>query len=274
VPNDVEELEMLVRMQGVQLVVIDPIALHIRGRDSRESIQTLIDMAERTGCAVIGVHHMNKRTTTTMHPQDAVGGAAGSFLGGARFVYALGPVDGTDPEVRMLAPVKANHGSSETSVEFYLDVKEVDLLDGTVEEVPFLELQHHSRRVGAGAVVSFNGRGYKDVGGDPKTRAAAQEFLGLLLMNGPVKATVVMEKAAEVGVSQMTCRRAADDIPVVKKRIGAGPGSHIEWSLPAGHPALKMAAAAKKLEGAQGGAKEGEGDVDALLAQIFAETDD
>lgn len=270
IPRDVPMLERLVRMQKVELVVIDPIALHLHGRDSREAIQSLIDMAERTGCAVLGIHHLNKRTTSTMHPQDAVGGASGSFLGAARFVYAFGPVAGTDPEVRMMAPVKANHGAGETSVEFYIDVVEFDLEDGEIEEVPRIVLQHHARKLGAGAVVSFAGRGYTDQGGDPKTRAAAMEFLGLLLMHGAMKVTELMDKAAEAGISQMTVRRAADDVPVTKKRIGFGPGSHMQWSLPDGHPALKMAAAQAKLAGSVGGDEES--DADKLMAQLLSES--
>jgi uncharacterized protein YijF (DUF1287 family) len=49
-----------------------------------------------------------------------------------------------------------------------------------------------------------------------------------------------------MGVSARTLRRAADDLQVVKHRVGFGPGSYVTWRLPDDHPALRLMASGKK----------------------------
>jgi len=106
-------------------------------------------------------------------------------------------------------------------------------------------------------------------GGDPDKKAVASEFLTLLLMKGPVPAKAIFDRAAEAGVSQKTVRRAADSLDVVKKRKGFGPGSYLEWSLPAGHPALRTVGPAAKPPPAPGG----DDDFDTAVAQLLGGSD-
>lgn len=266
VPEDVPELEALVRFHRVELVVLDPIALHIRGTDTRQAMGPLIEMAERTDCAVLGIHHMRKTIARNAHPQEAIGGEAGGFLGAARFVYALGPIASGDTDTRILAPVKSNLARLNFSLEFEIDTVEVDLPDGTIAEIGRMNLISRRSKVGAGAVVGYNGGGGRDGAESQDAKATAAEFLTLLLMHGARKATEVREEGVKVGVSWASIRRASDDLELVKHRVGFGPGSHVTWALPPGHPALGLTARVTGLAGTD----ETKVDIDELLAAILA----
>jgi hypothetical protein len=240
IPADVEALEELVVFHGIGLVTIDPIAKHIRAKDPTTALEPLVAMCERTGVAVVGVHHLIKRLGKDAHPQEAFGGPSGGWLGTTRVAHVFGPAEGGEEESRFLGVAKANHTRDDApSVEFYLEEVEVDLPNGKVQEVGRLVFVNDSSKVEAAGIVHFKGSGYKDAGGDTDKKQVASEFLTLLLMHGPVPAKAVFEKAAETGVSQKTVRRAADALEVEKERKGFGPGSFLLWSLPAGHPALR-----------------------------------
>ena len=116
---------------GVKLVTIDPIAKHVGGKDPNTALEPLVAMAERTGVAVVGVHHLNKRLPKDAHPQEAFGGASGGWLGTVRFAHVLGPAGAGEPESRFLAVAKANNARRPApAIEFYMDDVEVDLPDG------------------------------------------------------------------------------------------------------------------------------------------------
>ncbi len=270
IPDDIPFVEELVLFHGIQLVTIDPIAKHIRSKDPSTALEPLVAMAERTGVAIVGVHHLIKRLPKDAHPQEAFGGASGGWLGTTRVAHVFGPADGGEEESRFLAVAKANHTCDDApSVEFYLEEVEVDLTNGKVQEVGRLVYVNDQSKTTPAGVVHFRGAGYKDAGGDPDKKAVAAEFLTLLLMNGPVPAKAIFDKAAEAGVSQKTCRRAADQLEIVKERVGFGPGSHLKWSLPLGHPALRSVG--PKVSKSK---KPKDGDVDAAIAKILGGEDD
>jgi hypothetical protein len=266
-PADVGMLEELVRFHRISLVTIDPIAKHIRSNDPNTALEPLNAMAERTGCAVVGVHHLIKRLPKDAHPADAFGGASGGWLGTVRMAHVFGPVSGAEPEARFLATAKSNHKKRPPAVEFYAEGVDVEMYDGSVEEIPRLVFVGENPDTKPNAVVQYKG-GEQDVDDkplDPSTRAVAAEFLTLLLVKGGVPAKVVFEEAAKVGVSQKTCRRAADSLGVLRNRVGWGPGSHIVWTLPANHPALKsVGKRAKKPKGTPA--------VDAAIDAILGKT--
>lgn len=263
-PADVEQLEADVLFYKATLVTVDPIAKHVGGRDPNTALEPLVAMAERTGCAVLGVHHLNKRIPRDAAPADAFGGANGGWLGTARFAYVFGPVDSAEPEARFLASAKSNYAPGDVpSVEFYVESQEVALHDGTITEAGKLVQVSTSSPVDGFDVVKFSGgQGGKHDGSNPEKKAVASEFLTLLLMNGPKPATEVFEKAAEASVSKMTMRRAATELEIVKKRVGFGPGSYLTWELPAGHPALPAPIVPEASESVQM-------DVDAVISEIL-----
>jgi len=279
-PHDVELLEELVLFHGVELITIDPIAKHVGGSDPNTALEPLAAMAERTGVAVVGVHHLNKRLPKDAHPQEAFGGASGGWLGTVRFAHVLGPTGAGEAETRFMAVAKANAADDQMpAVEFYTDMVEVDMPDGTVDEAPRLVFVNDSAPVPAAEVVQFKGgEGYKAE--NPEKKAVASEFLALLLLQAAkegreVPAKEVFDKAAEHGVSKMTVRRAADDLDVKKRRVGFGPGSYLVWELPEDHPLLRtIGPKTEKAKPVRGEVLDGQMDVDEVLRQILEEADE
>jgi len=250
-PTDIDLLEQFVQFHGVKLVTIDPIAKHVVGRDPNLALEPLAAMCERTGCSVIGVHHLNKRLAKDAHPQEAFGGASGGWLGTVRFAHVLGPAAAGEPESRFLAVAKANYADDDVpAVEFYLDEAEIDLPNMVVVEAPRLVYVGDGAKVHASAIVQYRAVGFKKEG-SPEKRSVAFEFLTLLLANPKnfglkqkpgeaVPAQDVFDAAAAHDVSKMTCKRASVDMGIVKERVGFGPGSYIAWSLPKDHPLASM----------------------------------
>lgn len=262
-PDMAEELALAIKVHKIGLVILDPIRKHCK-RDVLASLEPLLDVASATGCAIVGIHHINKRNTRTADPMDAFGGSIGDYIGTARALYAFGPVGGdAEAETRVLAPAGSNVTPNQSSVEFYLDGDvTVDLDDDEVAQPGRLVLVSDESKFNALNVVTFNGgSGYKATDDNPEKRQVAGEWLTLMLMHGPMPARDVYSKAAEVGVSKMTMRRAADDLSLVKRRHGFGPNSYITWELPEGHPAL---------DGLDtGGSNVAQTDIDAAIAELL-----
>jgi hypothetical protein len=263
-PGDVEELEMLVRLHNVGLITFDPVAKHLVGtKDPYTGLEPLLAMAERTGVALVGVHHTIKRVPRDDHPRDAFGGGSGGWLGTCREAHLLGRANGGDEGSRYLACVKNNNGDDDgPAVEFYMDEMEVDVPGDMVAETARLVMVNEQVMVDANSIVHFKGAGAGpggDVSGEKK--AVAMEFLTLLLAPaGPTPSQEIEKQGKAMGVSARTLRRAGDELGVVKERQGFGPGSFVTWRLPDGHPALKMVASARKAP---------EAGVDAAIDQIL-----
>ena len=255
---------MLVHLHGVGLITIDPVAKHLVGtNDPFTGLEPLIGMAERTGVALVGVHHVNKRIPRDAHPRDVFGGGHGGWLGTSREAHVLGRAAGGDEGSRYLVCVKNNNGDDEgPAIEFYLDDAEVDLPDGEVQDTGRLVLVNEQVLVEANAIVHFAGGGVVGDTASGETRAVAVEFLTLLLAPaGATPAQEIEKQSVSMGVSARTLRRAADELGVVRQRVGFGPGSYVTWALPADHPALRMMAAGKKAK---------KDSVDVAISQILA----
>jgi hypothetical protein len=264
-PGDVDELEFYVRLHDVGLITFDPVAKHLVGtKDPYTGLEPLLAMAERTGVALVGVHHTIKRVPKDDHPRDAFGGGSGGWLGTCREAHLLGRIDGGDDGSRYLACVKNNNGDDGgPSVEFYMDDSEVDLPTGDVQETGRLVLVNEAVMVEANSIVHFKGGGAAPIGEvSGEKRAVAMEFLTLLLAPaGATPAKEIEKQGAAMGVSARTLRRAGDELGIVKERVGFGPGSYVTWRLPDTHPALKMVAASR--------AGKKDGGVDAAISQIL-----
>ena len=83
----------------------------------RRALAPLVDIAQRQGCAIVAIRHLNKQAGS-----DAVyrGGGSIGFAGLARAVLAVGR-DPDDPERFVLAPVKINVARRPTSLAYRLE---------------------------------------------------------------------------------------------------------------------------------------------------------
>ena len=108
---DDERLEIAIREQNAKLLILDPLQAYLgdrvdmnRANEAREMTKKLSTMAERTGCAVILVGHMNKGSGA-----KAAYRGIGSidFFAIARSVLLVGRV-ANDNSIRAIAQIKNN----------------------------------------------------------------------------------------------------------------------------------------------------------------------
>jgi hypothetical protein len=197
-PTNGRELGQIVVNEGIDLVVMDPLASHLTGGISRHSdnvrqvLTPLTELIESTGTAVLG-----------RDPDDA--------------------------DRRVLAPAKFNIGPQPKALAFDIDTEDLE----TVGDVPYLEVDEEM--MAFDPMRLFEGKAQpneKKTGRPPDKRAAAAEWLTTYLADagGPVLASQIHEDAKQYGMAQKTLRRAGDDMGVVKNPPGGG--RNVTWDLP------------------------------------------
>jgi hypothetical protein len=248
-PQDCDELERRLRMTGAQLLICDAAAQHLSvssssGQQIRKALTPLKGVLERTNVACIFVDHLIKRPSRTANPLEALAGAGSGMPAWARFVYVWGR-NPHDQDERILAQVKGNITEEPMSYAFSLTGAAVFDIKGEQVEVGVVDLISDDSDVDASEVIAFNGGGKASDPSSGMKGAIAAEWLIGSLMFGKRKAKDLEDEAKQAGFSFRTLQRAGDKIvpPVIRHRIGAGPGSWVEWELDAKHPALKVAKA-------------------------------
>ena len=117
-------IEAAIREKQAKLFVLDPLQAYLgagvdmyRANEVRPQFHALKCIAERTGCAIVLIEHMNK-----MKGQKAISRGLGSMdiTGSARSVLLLTKPKANDPEV-YLAPVKGNLASLGQTLVFSVE---------------------------------------------------------------------------------------------------------------------------------------------------------
>lgn len=113
-PNDIQAIENVAQyMPNLRMIMFDPVMSYLSTEISsaddmqvRQALAPLTAMAERLGCAVVMIRHLNKNQGSSAMYR---GGGSIAFIGAARFSFmaALHP-DDPDRERRVLAPNKVN----------------------------------------------------------------------------------------------------------------------------------------------------------------------
>lgn len=238
--TDLTDLEALIVARDAKLLILDPIAAHLKvsiynDQAVRTALTPLKDMAERTGCAVIVIHHTKKGMSKKANPMDAIGGASGGLPGAARMIYAFGKTDDMNDDARIIVNIKCNIAEQPKGIVYTVD--SVDLDSGA--EAGRLVIDQEDVEVDAIDVLTSSGTKQGETSESAPKKAMAAEWLTTMLSGGAQRVESLKTMAQVEGLAWRTIRRAAEDVEVVKTRQGFGPGSFIEWSLPAGHPAIK-----------------------------------
>jgi AAA domain-containing protein len=229
IPRDLDRVERAILELGARLMVIDPITAYLpesvqthNDASVRRALTPLADVAQRTGCAILLVRHLNK---DSRGPAIYRGGGSIAFSGSARTALITGPHP-EDPKLNVLARVKSNLSVAVASLAYRLAEDDINecvhvYWEGTVP-------------VGADELL----RG-KDRRLDAPSRNEAEEMVRQILSEGPRRASevtrLVMEGAA---CGKSTVTDAADKLGVIKVRIigaegtGKGKTTGWEWRLP------------------------------------------
>ena len=119
-----ERIERAIRQTGARLIILDPIQAYMgektdmnRANEVRPMFRRLADVAERTGCAVILIGHLNKAAGG----QSAYRGLGSiDFRAAARSVLLIGRVK-REPNVRVIVHDKSSLAPEGKPVAFCLD---------------------------------------------------------------------------------------------------------------------------------------------------------
>lgn len=203
-----ERIERAIRQTGARLIILDPIQAYMgektdmnRANEVRPMFRRLAEVAERTGCAVILIGHLNKAAGG----QSAYRGLGSiDFRAAARSVLLIGRVK-REPNVRVIVHDKSSLAPEGKPVAFCLD-----------PETGFSWIGEYD--ITADELLS-------GAGGNNATKTEQAEKLILdLLADGKELASEDIEKAAtEAGISARTVRAAKKNLDgrIISKRIGA-----------------------------------------------------
>lgn len=196
-----ERLERAIRETGAQLAVLDPIQAYVGGIDMhranevRPIFKRLCQMAERTGCAIVLIGHMNKAQGAKSNYR---GLGSIDFQAAARSVLVVGRLR-DEPTIRIVAHCKSSLAPEGKSIAFELNPESgfqwKGSCDTSVDEL-------------------LSG------GGGVKTKTIQMEEELRLLLQGPVAAEEVQARAEEMGVSLRTLMIAKKNLGVLSEKIG------------------------------------------------------
>lgn len=118
-------IEEAINAKNAKLLIIDPLQAYLgddvdmhRANDIRPIMHKLSDVAERTGCAIILIGHMNKDSKNQKGIYKGLGSI--DIVAAARSVLLLGR-DPKDKYIRAVIPVKSSLASEAKAVTFELN---------------------------------------------------------------------------------------------------------------------------------------------------------
>ena len=205
-----ERLEQAVQETGAKLIVLDPLQAYLggnvdmhRANEVRPVFKRLCAIADRTGCAIILIGHMNKAQGLKSSNR---GLGSIDFHAAARSVLLVGRLK-SEPSVRVVAHDKSNLAPEGKSIAFSLDA------ENGFQWIGYCDVSVDDILSGTGSVQT-------------KTVQMENELRRMLIE--PVLAEDVFRRAAELDISERTVKIAKKNLDIQSDRIG----EHWYWRLP------------------------------------------
>jgi putative DNA primase/helicase len=217
-------IEEYLRSSEIRLVVIDPLLGFLQSlaasdsQSVRYALMALTDLAEKYGCAILAVLHLNKnRSASALYR----GGGSIAFAAVARFVYSIGR-DPENPSRRILACVKNNVSDHPRSLAFEI----VPHVAGEVETAQINWLGESD--------LTADDLLARSPSGAPSALETAESLLYELLWDGPLPERKVNAEAGSREISVATLRRAKARMKV--KSVWNREADCWDWELPYANP--------------------------------------
>ena len=231
-PDDIDAVAKLIRELGdVRLVVIDPLVSSFGGRVQlnkaervRPVLHALVDLAEESGAAVVGVSHLRKNESN-----DALYRIAGSsaFTEVARAVNAIGRVEG-DPDVRLLGQIKTNGPGVKCDLAFRL--VPVELGGEGEDRIEAVRVEWIGEWQGTSVAEGLSAPNTGKLTRGTRFSAAVK-FLQTALASGPRPSAEVESAAESAGIKSRTFSDARSELRI-ESYLSAGIGSPHMMRLP------------------------------------------
>lgn len=223
-------IEQAEQLQAPRLLILDPIVSAVAGdshksAEVRRSLAPVVTLAQRLGCAVLGITHFSKGTAG----RDPVERITGSLAFGAlaRMVWIATTVKPPPGETeaavqRVMMRAKSNIGPDTGGFDYSLAL---------VEVAPGVEGQ----RVQWGAMRKGSARDIlaaaeAEPTADDASAGDVADVLKQLLANGPQPAKEVQAEVEAAGFSWSQAQRTAGRMGILRKKTGMKGGW--VWALP------------------------------------------
>jgi hypothetical protein len=221
---DVDAVEREIQLlSDVRLVVIDPIAAFLKSANlQRVAADQLARLASRWHLSVVVVSHLAKAAASSA--LNRIAGNVG-LAAAARSVFMVERENGT--ERRLFVPVKSSLNGKPNGIAFR--IKSRSLEDGMVSSAVAWDP--------APVTVTADELGSQSAVRKRTALSEAEEFLRLVLSDGPLRPKELKVEASDAGVSWASLRRAADNLGVQRVRVGgAADNGHWQWELARENP--------------------------------------
>lgn len=220
--TDLALLEDVLRTTKAGVVVLDPL-MAFMGQDVdtykdhhvRRQLHPYIELAREYGTALLVVRHLTKGGSKAIYK----GGGSIAFVGAARSAFLVAR-EAENQEVRVLANIKLNLAPTPKALRYRIrvstayDAPVVEWL-GTTDSSAQDLLDHDPREASVMVEAMFFLRDYL-------TEAGPSSWLDILKSG----------RAAGMGGSEATLRRAREELGLVHRRTGFGDSSRVTWGLP------------------------------------------
>jgi hypothetical protein len=216
---DVLALDEAITRTGARLLVIDVVMAYLpngtdshKDQDIRRVLSRLAALADRTGCTVLLLRHLNK--TSGRDPLYRGGGSIG-IVGAARAGLLVAP-DPDDTDRRVLASVKSNLGPAPDSLAYRL-----------VGEGEF-----GVARVQWEGATAYTASALLATSDDADDRGEVESWLrDYLEAEGRANAGDVIRDGKLAGFSENQVKKARKRVGAASIRHGFGKGSTVIWAI-------------------------------------------
>lgn len=212
------------RLDRPRLLVLDPIVSAVTGdghksNDVRRSLQPVVDLGSKLGCAVLGITHFSKGTAGRDPVERITGSLAFAALARLVLVAAKGTADGE--ETRALVRAKSNIGPDDGG--FGYELERVEVMQGVVGQRP----RWLSPLFGAARDILARLEG--DLL-DDAPRSEVESFVRGCLADGPIPAKQFQADSEGAGYGWRTVQRVARRMGAESRKDGLRGGWR--WALP------------------------------------------
>jgi hypothetical protein len=229
-------IEVAAQFGHVKLVIVDPIVsaagAGINNAQTRKALRPLVDFAESTGAAVLGITHFAKRTAGRELGERVIG--SGAFHAMARAVWTTAMPASLDTPFRLVR-AKSNIGPARDGFEYRLMQRVFESGGGAfaAQAIEWGEaLFGHPR-----ALLAEIERPEVE---HSSVLARSKTWLAERLKDGPVAARTIEREAEAQGFGERTLRRAK--VEMGGRSIKDGPLGGWAWTLDDDGKAAKPAA--------------------------------